>query len=257
MDRLKDKVAVITGALGGQGQVAVRRFAQEGARVVATDIADEPDGVVAALIESQPEVITYAGGDLVEERTCEAIIEAAVNRFGAVDILFNNHGLMLGKPFLETSAVDLDRLLQVNLRASFILSQLAARAMIKRGSGCILHNSSVGGIVGFPTMAAYGASKGGLAQLARSMASELADFNIRVNAICPGVVDTNMPRRYLETLDGIEDENAAIESMKAMHLLKRLATPEEIVNVALFLVSDEASYVTGAVIPVDGGLTAI
>lgn len=257
MDRLKDKVAVISGALGGQGQVAVHRFVAEGARVLATDVADEPHGELAALLGSRPDAVRYVGGDLVAEGTCEAVVETAVSRFGGVDILFNNHGLMLGKPFLETSVTDLDRLLQVNLRASFVLSQYAARAMVTRGSGAIVHNASVGGIVGFPDMAAYGASKGGLAQLARSMASDLADFNIRVNAICPGVVDTNMPRRYLETLDGIEDENAAFESMKAMHLLKRLASPKEIVNVALFLASDEASYVTGAVIAVDGGLTAI
>jgi dihydroanticapsin dehydrogenase len=126
--------------------------------------------------------------------------------------------------------------------------------MAKQGNGSIIHNSSVGGIVGFPTMAAYGASKGGLAQLARSMATDLAGFNIRVNAICPGVVDTAMPRRYVKD---IEDKEGAFKQMAAMHLMNRLAEPIEIVNVALFLASDEASYMTGAVIPVDGGLTAI
>ena len=126
--------------------------------------------------------------------------------------------------------------------------------MVKRGGGSIIHNSSVGGIVGFPTMAAYGASKGGLAQFARSMAADLAAFGIRVNAICPGVVDTEMPRRYLKD---VEDKAGAFKQMAAMHLMNRLAQPIEIVNVAVFLASDEASYMTGAVIPVDGGLTAI
>jgi len=254
MDRLKDKVAIITGALGGQGQVAVARFLAEGARVLASDLAVQADGEVARLLTQHPDDVAYVGGDVCNDAVREAIVDSATGKFGGIDILYNNHGIMLGKPFLDTSVQELDKLLAVNLRAPFVLSQLAAREMVKRGAGTIIHNSSVGGIVGFPSMAAYGAAKGGLAQLARSMATDLAEYNIRVNAICPGVVDTPMPRRYLED---IEDKDAAFAAMEAMHLLKRLATPEEIVNVAVFLASDEASFMTGAVIPVDGGLTAI
>ncbi len=254
MGRLQDKVAIITGALGGQGQVAVRRFVEEGAKVLASDIAARANGEVAALAKAHPESVAYVGGDLRDATSIEKIVRTAMQRFGRVDILYNNHGIMVGKPFLDTTVEELDDLLAVNLRASFILSQAAARIMAKQGNGSIIHNSSVGGIVGFPSMAAYGASKGGLAQLARSMATDLATFGIRVNAICPGVVDTNMPRRYLKD---VEDKDAAFKSMAAMHLMNRLAEPIEIVNVALFLASDEASYMTGAVIPVDGGLTAI
>ena len=254
MSRLKGKVAIITGALGGQGQVAVRRFVEEGARVLASDLAARANGEVAALAKAQPEVVAYVGGDVRDSKVVEKIVKTAVKRFGRLDILFNNHGIMVGKPFLETTVEELDDLLAINLRAPFLLSQAAARVMAKQGNGSIIHNSSVGGIVGFPTMAAYGASKGGLAQLARSMATDLAGFNIRVNAICPGVVDTAMPRRYVKD---IEDKEGAFKQMAAMHLMNRLAEPIEIVNVALFLASDEASYMTGAVIPVDGGLTAI
>jgi len=254
MNRLENKIAVITGALGGQGQVAVARFVAEGARVLASDLAETASGDVARLLEDHPNELAYVGGDVRNDAVHKAIFETATEKFGGVDILYNNHGIMVGKPFLETTAEELDELLAVNLRAPFLLSQMAARLMIERGAGVIIHNSSVGGIVGFPTMAAYGASKGGLAQLARSMATDLAAYNIRVNAICPGVVDTEMPRRYVKD---VEDKAAAFAAMEAMHLLKRLATPEEIVNVALFLASDEASYMTGAVIPVDGGLTAI
>ena len=254
MDRLKDKVAIITGALGGQGQVAVARFLAEGARVLASDLAVQADGEVARLLAQRPDDLAYVGGDVCDDAVRVTIIDSATEKFGGIDILYNNHGIMLGKPFLDTSVQELDQLLAVNLRAPFVLSQLAAREMVKRGAGTIIHNSSVGGIVGFPSMAAYGAAKGGLAQLARSMATDLAEYNIRVNAICPGVVDTPMPRRYVED---IEDKDAAFAAMAAMHLLKRLATPEEIVNVAVFLASDEASFMTGAVIPVDGGLTAI
>ncbi len=254
MGRLDGKVVIITGALGGQGQVAVRRFIEEGARVLASDLAARANGEVAALAKAQPTQLAYVGGDVCDAKVIERIVKGALKHFGRIDVLYNNHGLMVGKPFLETTVEELDGLLAVNLRAPFLLSQAAARVMAKQGQGAIIHNASVGGIVGFPTMAAYGASKGGLAQLARSMASDLAVYGIRVNAICPGVVDTPMPRRYLKD---VEDKEAAFKHMASMHLLNRLAEPIEIVNVALFLASDEASYMTGAVIPVDGGLTAV
>jgi NAD(P)-dependent dehydrogenase (short-subunit alcohol dehydrogenase family) len=256
MGRLENKVVIITGALGGQGQVAVRRFVEEGAKVLASDLAPRANGEVAAMAKQDPATVAYVGGDVRDAKTVEKIVKTAVKKFGRVDVLYNNHGLMVGKPFLETTTEELDNLLAVNLRAPFLLSQAAARVMAKQGSGAIIHNSSVGGIVGFPTMAAYGASKGGLAQLARSMASDLAVYGIRVNAICPGVVDTQMPQRYLRD-NNVEDKEGAFRQMASMHLLNRLAEPIEIVNVALFLASDEASYMTGAVIPVDGGLTAI
>jgi NAD(P)-dependent dehydrogenase (short-subunit alcohol dehydrogenase family) len=254
MARLKNKVIIITGALGGQGQVAVRRFLEEGAKVVASDLAARPNGEVAALLKKQATRLAYVGGDVCNAKLVKKLVKTAVKRFGRIDVLYNNHGLMVGKPFLETTPHELDELLAVNLRAPFLLSQAAARVMAEQGGGSIIHNSSVGGIVGFPMMAAYGASKGGLAQLTRSMATDLANYNIRVNAICPGVVDTPMPRRYLKD---VSDKEAAFKQMASMHLLNRLAEPIEIVNVALFLASDEASYMTGAVIPVDGGLTAI
>lgn len=254
MKRLNKKVAIITGALGGQGQIAVRRFLEEGASVIASDLAPRANGEVATLVKKHPTHVAYLGGDVRQPALANKLVKAAVKRFGRLDILFNNAGLMVGKPFLETTAEELDELLAVNLRAPFMLSQAAARVMAEQGGGSIIHNSSVGGIVGFPTMAAYGASKGGLAQLARSMASDLAVYKIRVNAICPGVVDTDMPRRYLKD---VVDKEGAFKQMAAMHLMNRLAEPIEIVNVALFLASDEASYMTGGVIPVDGGLTAI
>ncbi|MEQ8663414.1 MAG: SDR family oxidoreductase [Gammaproteobacteria bacterium] len=256
MGRLQDKVIVITGALGGQGQIAVRRFLDEGARVVASDRAAQADGDVAALLATTPERLVYHGGDICGDDLPGQLVASALERFGRLDVLYTNHGMMVGKPFLETTMGEFDALIATNLRAPFALSLHAARAMAGNGGGVIIHNSSVGGIVGFPTMAAYGASKGGLAQLARSMATDLAAYGIRVNAICPGVVDTQMPRNYVGDVSSAE-RDAAFDAMAQMHLLKRLARPEEIVNVVVFLASDEASFMTGAVIPVDGGLTAI
>ncbi len=256
MNRLKNKVALISGALGGQGQVAVSRFIEEGANVVATDLAPSAHGEVAALLASGPDKLTYVGGDLCDSKVLDELMRSTISKFGRIDVFFSNHGVMVGKPFLDTTAEELDSVWAINLRAPFLLSQLVAKEMVKQGGGgSIVHNSSVGGLVGFPTMAAYGVSKAGLAQLARSMATDLAEYNIRVNAICPGVVDTPMPEHYVKGL-GL-DKETVFREMEEMHLMKRLGKPEEIVNVALFLASDESSFMTGSVIPVDGGMTAI
>ncbi len=252
MGRLQDKVAIITGAAGGQGQVAVALFAREGAKVVASDLVEK--GALAPTEAAYPDSVTYLQADVTREEDLQRIVAAALERFGRIDVLYNNHGSMVGSPFLETSMEEFDQVIAVNVRASFRLSQLVAREMAGSGGGSIIHNSSVGGLVGFPDMAAYGASKGAVAQLARSMAGDLASYGIRVNAICPGAIDTPMPHKYLEKVD---DKQAAWDAIAAMHPMKRFGRPEEVVHLALFLASDEASFMTGAVIPVDGGYSAV
>lgn len=254
MKRLAEKVCIITGALGGIGQVAVERFVAEGAKVMASDLALKPSGIVADLLATNKDCLAYAQADVTRDEDLEKIVSTTADRFGGIDVLFNNHGIMVGKPFLETNLDEFDLLMATNLRSCFSLSLKVAHRMVQRGGGSIVHNSSVGGIVGFPGMAAYGASKGGLAQLARSMATDLAQYSIRVNAICPGVIDTPQPRQYLA---GTDDMDAAWKSLEAMHLMNRVGQPEEIVNLVVFLASDEASFMTGAVIPIDGGLTTV
>jgi len=248
MGRLDDKIAIVTGAAGGIGRAAVERFAAEGATVVACDCVEGPAdlGLRGASF--------YHRADVTQEEQVADLVREAIGRFRRIDVLYNNHGIMVGKPFLETTMEEFDRVVDGNLRSVFLLSLYVAREMAAAKRGSIVNVSSVGGIVGFPGMAAYGAAKGGVVQLTRSMATDLAPHGIRVNAICPGVIDTPMPRRYLEN---VEDKQAAWKAMEDMHLMKRLGRPHEVVATALFLASDEASFLTGAAIPVDGGLTAI
>ncbi|MEX2375788.1 MAG: SDR family oxidoreductase [Dehalococcoidia bacterium] len=255
MGRLQDKVCIITGAAGGQGQVAVDLFLREGAKVVASDFDAKGAAALAPQLEAQPGRACYVPADVTVASDLDAIVSTAMERFGRIDVLFNNHGAMVGSPFLETSEAELDHVLDVNVRASFMLSQRAARQMVAQGGGgSIIHNSSVGGLVGFPDMAAYGASKAGLAQLARSMANDLKGYGIRVNAVAPGAIDTPMPHKYLEKFDNRDEIWAAMEQA---HLVGRLGRPEEVIWLVIFLASDEASFMNGAVIPVDGGYSAI
>jgi NAD(P)-dependent dehydrogenase (short-subunit alcohol dehydrogenase family) len=251
MGRLEGKVTIITGAAGGVGRAAVERFSAEGAHVVACDVVEDGRDLAASTERNGG---FYRRADVTRESEVGELVLKTCERFGRIDVLYNNHGIMVGKPFLETTMQEFDRVIEANLRSVFLLSLYVAREMASARRGSIVNVSSVGGIVGFPAMAAYGAAKGGVVQLTRSMATDLAPFGIRVNAICPGVVDTPMPRKYLEN---VEDKEAAWRAMESMHLMKRVATPEEVVAAALFLASDEASFFTGAVIPVDGGLTAI
>ena len=255
MGRLQDKVCIITGAAGGQGQVAVELFAEEGAKVVAADLQAGGEASIQASVDGHPDQIIYVHTDVTIEPDLDRLVAAAVERFGRIDVLFNNHGVMVGSPFLETTTEQIDTVLNVNVRASFLLSQKAARHMVTQGDGgSIIHNSSVGGLVGFPDMAAYGASKAGIAQLARSMANDLKAHNIRVNAVAPGAIDTPMPHKYLEKFDNPDEIWAAMEQA---HLTGRLGRPEEVIWLVIFLASDEASFMNGAVIPIDGGYSAI
>lgn len=255
MGRLQDKVCIITGAAGGQGRVAVDLFTREGAKVLASD--REPAGreALAATFTAHPDRLHYVAGDVTRSADLDRIVAAAVERFGRIDVLFNNHGAMVGSPILETTEEELDLVLNVNVRASFLLSQRVARQMVKQGGGgSIIHNSSVGGLVGFPDMAAYGASKAGVAQLARSMANDLRQWHIRVNAVAPGAIDTPMPHRYLEKFPNRDE---IWKAMEQAHLTGRLGRPEEVIHLVVFLASDEASFMNGAVVTVDGGYSAV
>ena len=236
--RLEGKVAVVTGAAGGIGRVACRRFAEEGATVVGVDV-EHADGVLRCDITSSADVAALA--DRVRENA------------GGLDVLFNNAGVILGKPLVETTDEEWARVLDVNLRGAFLTMRALVPLMAGR-KGSIVNVSSGLGLVGEAMMSAYCASKGGLVALTKAAAVELAP-GIRVNVLCPGVIDTPMPRGVVDSLPGDAGE-ALFRSWESQHLAGRLGRPEEVVDAAVFLASDESSFVTGAVLPVDSGVTA-
>jgi NAD(P)-dependent dehydrogenase (short-subunit alcohol dehydrogenase family) len=240
--RLQGKVAVVTGGLSGIGAAIAARFAAEGARVVAADLAaaEAPlDGAAA---------IAPLRVDVTQEASTEAMSAAVLAAHGRIDILVNCAGFGQDIPFLDTPVAVLDRIMAVNVRGTFLAAQACGRAMRDAGSGAIINIGSVSGLAGSSGRSAYGASKGAIVTLTQVMAIDLAQYGIRVNAIAPGPVDTPLTRRV--------HTQATREAWTRATMLRRYGTPEEIAAAALFLASDDASYVTGHILPVDGGFAA-
>jgi NAD(P)-dependent dehydrogenase (short-subunit alcohol dehydrogenase family) len=249
--RLKNKVAIITGAKSGIGLAAARRLAKEGARVVLADIEDA---------QPELELMTANGSDAIFVRT-DVSIEAdvhelfaqAVRKYGRVDILVNNAGIDLSGKATETTEQEWDRLMGVNLKGVFLCSKAAVRHMRDQSGGVLVNVASELGLVGGSDIAAYCAAKGGVIQLTRAMAIDHADDQIRINCVCPGPINTPLLDRIIESSsDPQKERQTTIEKT----LMNRLGEPEEIANVILFLASDESSYMTGSVVVADGGLTA-
>lgn len=251
--RLADKSAVVTGASGGIGRVACRSFCEEGASVLGVDIAEEAGAGLEEELRGDGLDFEFRRCDVTSSEEVAALARRAQERFGGLDVLLNNAGIILGRPLCDTTDEEWDRILAVNLRGAF--ATMRALAPLMRGRGASIVNIASGlGLVGAPHMSAYCASKGGLVLLSKAAALELGP-DIRVNALCPGVIDTDMPRRIAAGLP--QDAAAALlRDFAAAHVAGRLGTPEEVVAFAVFLASDDASFVTGAAIPVDSGVTA-
>jgi NAD(P)-dependent dehydrogenase (short-subunit alcohol dehydrogenase family) len=247
--RLADRAAVLTGAANGIGAATARRFAEEGASVVVADV-DEAAGtaLVSEIIETGGKAV-FANCDVAERADLEAAFDLCSSQFGRFDVLFNNAAIQ------DTRSI-LDLLVRVNLRSVFIGIREAARRMIDHGNGgSIVNTSSTFAIVGSPGYAAYHATKGGVSSLTRGAAISLIEHGIRVNAICPGTIDT--PGLRLGAAKTAADPDAAMRSYLALQPMKRFGTPEEVANAVLFLASDEASFVTGENLVADGGYTVV
>ncbi len=240
---LAEKVALVSGGLSGIGQAIAQRFATAGATVVAADIAAEGTTLVA----DQPGRFRYCL-DVADAEAVGRCVAAILGALGRIDVLVNSAGVLAGDPFLETAPEVLERVLAVNLRGTFLLSQAVARGMAAAGGGAIVTITSVSGQRGNAGRAAYAASKGGVIALTQVMATELAPHGIRVNALAPGPIETPMTA-------GMHDP-AVRQRWLALTPLGRYGKPEEVAAAALFLASDESAFITGHVLNVDGGWQA-
>lgn len=253
--RLRGKVAIVTGAASGIGREAAHRLAAEGAKVLCVDIDDK--GALATVDE-----ITAAGGtadaqgaDVSSAEDVEQAVNAAVARFGGLDVMVNIAGVEHFAPITEMLESDFDRVLRINLKGTWLGIKYAGAAMAERGGGSIINMSSLAGVVGFPGLTAYCASKAGVIMATKTAAVELRPANIRVNVICPAFIDTPMQRRAMSVFDQLLGaEGASLPMIERMQ--GRMGQPSDVTGTIAFLASDDAGLTTGTTFVIDGGTSA-
>ena len=244
MSRLQGRVAIVTGAARGIGFAIAQRFAEEGAQVVVADLAEARSRTAASKLPGATPVVA----DVSLKADATRLVETAAARHGRVDVLVNNAGITHAADFLDLEEADFDRVLRVNLKSMFLCGQAAARHMVASGTkGAIVNLSSVNAVLAIANQVPYVVSKGGINQLTRVMALALAPHGIRVNAIGPGTIATEMARQ------AVLGDEASRRKILSRTPLGRLGEPEEVAAVAAFLASDDASYLTGQTIYPDGG----
>jgi NAD(P)-dependent dehydrogenase (short-subunit alcohol dehydrogenase family) len=244
---LHGQVIVITGASQGIGAACAQRLARDGAAVALWDVDDSRGQAVADALSAEGQRATYLHCDVSKKVQVDAAVAGTLAAFGRIDGLVNNAGIFKAADFLEITEADWDAVIDINLKGSFLVGQAVAREMVKTGGGAIVNMSSVNSVMAIPSIASYNASKGGINQLTRVMALSLADHGIRVNAVAPGTIATELAKNAVL---GSEEARARIMSRTPM---KRLGEPGEIADVAAFLLSSAASYMTGEIVYVDGG----
>ncbi len=251
---LADRVCIVTGGAQGIGQACARRFAREGAKVVIADLDDARGRALASELDA-----LYIHCDVGDKAQVDALVAATVQAHGRIDVLVNNAGIFKAADFLDVTEADFDAVLRVNLKGAFLVGQAVAREMARGGRsgqaqqqehasrGAIVNMSSVNGVLAIPTIASYNVSKGGINQLTRVMALALADKGIRVNAVAPGTIATELAAKAV--LTSPEASNRILSRTP----MKRLGDPAEIADTVAYLASDAASYITGEIVVVDGG----
>ena len=252
MTRLAGKAAIVTGASSGIGLACARRLAADGAAIALADINAEAGEAAAKAIRDQGGRAIFVETDVAQRAAIAALVDRAVREFGRLDVMLNNAGVALSASVLEMSDELFDKVLSINLRSAFIGTQLAARKMVEAKSGGVIINmSSVNALLAIPGLAAYACTKGALNQLTKVAAIELAPHNIRVVAIGPGTILTDLAKK------AVLSDDAAKKKILARTPIGRAGEPEEVASVASFLASDDASYITGQTIYPDGGRLAL
>jgi len=250
MGRLENSVAVVTGAASGIGAACALRFAREGARIAGFDIAKPADAGWSEITEAAPDAL-FRELDVRDEAALESAVAAVRERFGRIDALVNAAGVSGAGAVGDLDEAEWDRVVDVNLKGTYLVAKHVVRVMVEQRSGSIVNLASVEGLEGLDSQAAYNASKGGVVLLTRNMAIDYGHLGIRVNCLCPGYIETPMTA----VLDMKELEQIR-ERFIGFHMLGRPGRPDEVAGAALFLVSDDASFVTGHALAVDGGFGA-
>jgi len=246
---LKNKVAIVTGSRRGIGKEIALALAKAGANVVVSDINLDDCNKVVEEIKAIGKKGLAVKADVSNPEDVSQMINLTTEKFGKVDILVNNAGIYMQKSLTDLTEQDFDRVLDINLKGVFLCSKAAVPEMIKQGKGKIINITSIAGQVGFANSSAYCASKGAIINMTRELALELAQYKINVNAIGPGVIETDMTKELLK-------DKATRETLLANIPLSRIGKPEDIANAALFLASDNSDYITGITLFVDGGWIA-
>jgi len=251
--RFKGKVAVVTGGTTGIGRETAVLFGEEGAKVVISGRREEQGKEAVALVREAGGEAMYVQSDVTKAADARKLIEAALEAFGTIDILFNNAGITIVKPVHEYTEEEYDTIMDTNLKGVFLCSKYAIPAMIEKGGGVIVNTASIWSHTAYPEWAVYCASKGGVLMLTRAMAVDLAPYNIRVNCVCPGAIATEMA---IKAIDESPDPAKTRQIYEDIHPMRRMGDPREIGKAVLFLASEDAGWITGTDLSVDGGRKA-
>ncbi len=252
--RLKDKTAIITGAGSGIGRATAILFGIEGANVVCADINEPEATVTCDQIRGDGGVAVAVRVDVTQSTDAKKMVDLAVSTYGGLDILFNNAGLLIAGSVTKSEEESWNKTFDVNLKGVMLGSKFGIPEIARRGGGAVINASSINGLVASIAVAAYAASKGGVLMLTKQMALDYASSNVRVNCVCPSDVNTPMVRNFINA----SPDPAATEARVRDRIpLGRLAEPEDIAHAVLFLASDDAAFITGVALPVDGGVTTL